>query len=161
MLPVKKILCPTDFSEHSYKALKAAEELAKELSATLLLVHVVPPVPVSSELQTGPSGYSAPASAGGFNITEYIKELKANAEKSLDDIVKNKIKEDIDVETVVLAEREESDEINKFAEDKDVNLIVISTHGRTGLERLVFGSVAEKIIRHARKPVLTIRSMEK
>lgn len=161
MLPAKKILCPTDFSEHSYEALTAAEELAKELSATLLLVHVVPPVPVSSELQTGPSGYSAPASAGGFNITEYIKELKANAEKSLDDIVKNKMKEDIDVETVVLAEGEESDEINKFAEDKDVDLIVISTHGRTGLERLVFGSVAEKIIRHSRKPVLTIRSMEK
>jgi len=161
MLPAKKILCPTDFSEHSYKAVKAAEELAKELSARLLLVHVVPPVPVSSELQTGPSGYSAPASAGAFNITEYLKELKAQAEKSLDEVVKNKIKKDIDIEKVVLTGGEESDEINKFAEDKDIDLIVISTHGRTGLERLVFGSVAEKIIRHSQKPVLTIRSMEK
>ncbi|MFO7890940.1 MAG: universal stress protein [bacterium] len=160
MLPVNKILCPTDFSEHSYKAVKAAEELAKKLSATLLLVHVVPPVPDSSMLQTGPTGYSAPSSAGGFNITEYIKDLEANAKKSLEKIVKDKIKEDIKVETVVLAEGDESDEINQFAKDRNVDMIVVSTHGRTGLGRLFFGSVAEKIIRHAQKPVLTIRSTE-
>lgn len=160
MLPVKKILCPTDFSEHSYEAVKAAEELAKNLSATLILLHVVPPVPVSTTLQTGPTGYSAPSGTGSFNITEYIKELKSNAEKSLNDIVKNRIKEDIKAETVVLAEGEESDEINRYAEEKNVDMIVISTHGRTGLKRLMFGSVAEKIIRHTQKPVLTIRSKE-
>ncbi len=162
MLEVKTILCPTDFSEHSYKAVDAAAELCQYLSATLLLVHVLPPVPastpISSTIQSGPPGYKAPSSTVDLNIGEYIKELTLNAEKSLQEIKENKIKKDIDVEIAVLNEGGEAEEINRVAEERNVDMIVTSTHGQTGVGKVFLGSVIEKVIRHAQKPVLTIQS---
>lgn len=160
MLKVNKILCPTDFSEHSYRALEIARGFARQLSAKLVLIHVVPRVPVSTSIQTGAIGYNAPSGLGGFNVTEYVKELKASARESLNGIIEKKLDKDVSVEGYVLHGGDEADEINSFAEDQNVDLIVLSTHGRTGLTRLVFGSVAEKVIRHANTPVLTVRSRE-
>ena len=162
MLKVKTILCPTDFSEHSCKAVEAAAELCQYLSATLLLVNVLPPVPastpISSTIQSGPPDYKDSPSTVDLSIGEYIKELTEDAEKKLEDIKENKIKKDIEVEIEVLNEGSEAEEINRVAEERDVDMMVISTHGQTGLKEVFLGSVAEKVIRHAQKPVLTIQS---
>ena len=150
MLPVKKILCPTDFSEPSYEALKTAIELARHFSSELLIVNVMIPVP----LIPGPS--AAPVT---FNISEYEEELENSARKMLDKLVQERVPEDIQVRTR-LDFGNPADQIVKTAEEEMVDLVVIATHGETGWKHLVFGSVAEKVIRYASHPVLTIRSPE-
>ena len=161
MLPVKKILCPTDFSAHSYEAVRAAAELTGPLSAKLILLHVIPPVPVSTTIQTGNMGYNAPPGTGGFNVTEYIRELEESAANRLKQDAEKVLGDSADYEIKIRQGGHEADEIQTFADENDIDLIVIATHGRTGLGRLVIGSVTEKLIRHTDKPVLTLRSKEK
>jgi len=150
MFPVEKILCPVDFSEHSLYALQTATEMAAKFSAKLYLMHVLTPVPI---MPTSPHPVD-------FDVPGYQKELEKNAQKNLDELLKNKIPGDVQAEKV-LKLGSPAHEINKFAEDEQLDLVVVSTHGHTGLQHLVFGSVAEKIIRHAHCPVLTLRSFEK
>jgi universal stress protein A len=147
MLPIKKIISPTDFSEPSYVALKFAEELALQFSAELYLVNVISPIPV----------LTAPTGPVTFNVSLYRRELEVNAEKSLQDVIKNKLPHNLKVRSIV-AYGDAANEIINIADKENVDLIVIATHGRTGLRHLVFGSVAEKIIRHAKQPILTIRA---
>lgn len=161
MLPIETIVCPLDFSENSRQALKAAAEFAEELSARLILIHVVPPVPVSADTPPVTTGYNAPVGLGTFNVKEYIAHLRKDAEEKLAGTVREQVPDSVDSETAVLSGGHEADEINRFAEKRDADMIIISTHGRTGLKRLFFGSVAEKVIRQAEKPVLTIRSYSK
>lgn len=146
MLSLKKILCPTDFSDPSMKALKVAVEWAETFSAELLILHVIAPVPV----------VTAPPAPTAFDIGLYRKELEKAANQSLKDIVENKISADITVKPMVL-QGQAPDEIVKAAEENNVDLIVTSTHGTTGWRHLVFGSVAEKVVRSSTCPVLSIQ----
>jgi nucleotide-binding universal stress UspA family protein len=150
MLPIKKILCPTDFSDSSYEALKVAEELALNFSAKLYLINVFSPIPVIAE-PTGPLS---------FNVSLYQKELEESSKKSLEDVRKNRISKQVHVQTIV-AYGIAADEIVGTAETENVDLIVITTHGRTGFRHLVSGSVTEKVIRISSHPVLTIRTAKK
>jgi nucleotide-binding universal stress UspA family protein len=147
MLKFKKILCPTDFSEPSYEALKVAEELAIQFSGELYLVNVISPIPT----------LTSPTDPSTFNISLYRRELEAYAEKSLQDVIKNKLVKKPKVHTAV-GYGDAANEILSIAEKENVDLIVIATHGRTGWRHLVFGSVAEKVVRHANHAVLTIRA---
>jgi nucleotide-binding universal stress UspA family protein len=147
MLPLKKIVCPTDFSEPAYKGLKIAAELAAEFSAELLLVHVVSPLP------TMPGGIG-PA---GFQFPSVLDEIQETARNSLEEIRRDKIAADVRVRTVVKY-GSPAHEIVKLAESETADMIVISSHGESGWHRFVFGSVAEKVVRHAECPVLTIRA---
>jgi nucleotide-binding universal stress UspA family protein len=155
MLPVKKILCPTDFSEPSFEGLKAADELASHFSAELFLVHVIASVPVASA-SSFPGGAGAPT---GFDIAAYQKELEEAAKKKLQEVVKNKTSKELKVRPM-LTEGAAANEIVRFADEKKVDLIVIATHGETGWRHLIFGSVAEKVVREAKCPVLTVRAPE-
>jgi len=146
MFPLKKILCPIDFSEHSLTALKIADEMAKTFHSELFIVNIIPPIP---SVPTPPHPFV-------FDIPKYQDSLEINSKKSLDDIAKNKVSSDIKVNRIV-ALGDPSTEIIKIADENNVNLIVVATHGRTGLGHMIFGSVAEKIIRHASCPVLTKR----
>lgn len=146
MLPIKKILCPVDFSEHSYKALKAAEELALHFSAELYVMHVVSLVPA----------VAAPTGAMVFDIVGYQNELEASAKKHLHDAIKTRVSKQLKAKPILVT-GVDADEIVRCAEEQDVDLVVISTHGRTGFRHLIFGSVAEKIVRYSNRPVLTIR----
>lgn len=159
MLPVKKILCPLDFSKHCYDALDTARELAKEFKAELHLVHVVSPVPPTTMSQVGGTGYNAPLGTGGFNVAQYQKQLNEAAEENLKKIIEDKIKKKIKVKHAV-REGDAADEIDDYAEKEGMDMIVISTHGRTGLERMFLGSVTEKVIRHTEVPVLCLRAKE-
>ena len=143
MLPLKKILCPTDFSEASYEALKAANELALHFSAELCLVHVLSP-----DVQTSPD------LAGSDLVLEEIEELD---EKSLQDVVKQRIPKELHTRQIVVP-GEAADEIIRMSEEQKADLIVIATHGQTGCRRILLGSVADKVVRLAPCPVLTIRA---
>jgi len=144
MLPFKKILYPTDFSDPSYEALKAANELALHFSAELCVVHVVSPV------------VQSPADPSGSALLVLQEEEKA-ARSSLEEVVTKRIPKKLLVHQVVVLGAA-AEEIIQVSQEERVDLIVIATHGQTGWRHLVFGSVAEKVVRLAPCPVLTIRA---
>lgn len=152
MLPFKKILCPTDFSEPSYEALKVANELALHFSSELFVLHAVAPIP-SANVSPPPAG-KAPSK--GFNISLYRQQLEEISKRSLKKLVEQRIAKGQKVHRIVV-QGEASDQIIDAVEKQKIDLIVIATHGRTGWRRFIFGSVAEKVIRLAPCPVLTIQ----
>jgi nucleotide-binding universal stress UspA family protein len=147
MLDVKKILCPTDFSEPSKRAIELALSIAEKFEAQIYLVHVVPDIP-----------RLAPSRTAHFDVPEYQRILRGDAEKQLAEVAKSVA----GVKThTLLREGSAADGILKAAEENAVDLIVIATAGASGWEHAIFGSVAEKVVRRARCPVLTIRRPEK
>jgi universal stress protein A len=147
MIPFKKIICPTDFSEPSYEGVKAAHEMALHFSAELVLVHVVPPmthipIPVMSISE-------------GFDVNRYQKEMILHAKKSLNNVVKDMISEKVSSREEVI-EGNAADKIVELAESENADAIITATHGLTGWRHLIFGSVAEKVVRLSSCPVLTI-----
>ncbi len=145
MLPFKRILCPTDFSEPACKAIRVAGEIAEQFSAQLILLHVVGPVPV---LET-------PTGLAGFDIASYQHELTESAHESLARRIERHIPSSLNVRPVV-THGEAAHEIARVAEEEKADLIVLSTHGETGWRHRIFGSVTEKVIRIVACPVLTI-----
>lgn len=150
MLPFKRILCPTDFSDPSYEALKAGKELAAHFGAELLLLNVVTPVPVVP-LTPAPM-------APDLLVNE--QGLIYSATKTLEEVVSQIESKDLKVRFFVL-QGNPADEIVRLAADKEADVIVIATRGRTGLDRFFFGSVAEKVVRLAQCPVFTIAGGER
>lgn len=149
MLPVKLILCPTDFSGPACTCVRTASELAEHFGAELLLVNVVPALP---GVPPDPNYV--------FKIPEYEKYLHADADKHLRETREQLVGKNVKVRTQV-GHGSAAEEIVLIAKTEGVDLIVISTHGATGIERWVFGSVAERVVRLAECPVLTVRQEEK
>jgi universal stress protein A len=150
MLPFKRILCPTDFSEPACRAIRAAGEMAETFSAELILVHVVGAIPA----------LDTPTGMVGFDVAAYQKELTDSAEKSLQERLEEHIPEGVNARALVV-HGEAAHEIVRTANEEGVDLIVVSTHGATGWRERIFGSVTEKVVRHAECPVLTVhRSTE-
>ena len=145
MLPFKKILCPTDFSEAAFVALKRAEELARHFAAELIVAHVIPTLP-------GPHLFPDPQASFNFDVPLYQQELAIKAEQMLKDLVSHHKVETRNMVTT----GEAAPEILRIAHQEHADLIVIASHGLTGWRRLVFGSVTEKVVRQASCPVLTI-----
>jgi nucleotide-binding universal stress UspA family protein len=116
MLPFKKILCPTDFSEPSYEAIAAAGELAYHFASELCVIHVVPPVPMV------PVGVDP----SGFNVSSYQLELEASSKKSLEEVVNQLESKELKVRLIVLRGNA-ADEIVRVADEENVDLIVIAT----------------------------------
>lgn len=154
MLPFKKILVPTDFSDPALEALKVAVELAQHFSATLLLVNVVPPIPVPTRPIAG-STLAEPGLSPAFDVTSYIKELTDSAQKGLRDLANEHVPQEVEVQLSVSSGQPET-EILEIAQQEKADLIVIATHGQRGWRRLLFGSVAEKVVRLAERPVVVI-----
>ena len=150
MLPFKKILCPTDFSEPSLEALQYGVELALHFVAELHIVHVISPVPPEYP-------YPTPPFISGYDLASYQQELTASAENALKALVAQKVSPQVrTLATVVTGDPALA--IVRMAEQEGVDLIVIATHGQSGWRHFVFGSVAEKVVRLAPCPVLTIRA---
>jgi len=146
MLPFKKIICPTDFSEPSYEAIKTAGEIAYHFGSELCLLNVVSPVPVI------PMGEGA----GAFNISLYQQELESSSKRALEEVVNHLEWKQLRARLIVLRGNA-ADEIVRTAQEENADLIVIATHGKTGWRRFIFGSVAEKVVRLAPCPVLTVQ----
>jgi nucleotide-binding universal stress UspA family protein len=144
MLSFKKILCPTDFSGASRVALAAAAEVAAQFQSEIFLVHVVPVVP---PVPPDPNFV--------FEVPEYERALHADADRQLKALADELTAKGRTVHTIV-GHGDAGSEIVRVANGESVDLIVISTHGMTGWRHVVFGSVAEKVVRLAHRPVLTV-----
>jgi nucleotide-binding universal stress UspA family protein len=150
MLPIKKIISPTDFSELSDMGLKAAIELAEHFSAELLVVHVVAPL----------SAAATSAAPAAHYLPEVMESIRNNAENSLKAMMEKKVPDTLRSKSILL-EGSPSDEIAEYAKEIEADLIVIATHGQSGWRRFMFGSVTEKVMRLSKSPVLIIGSPEK
>ena len=147
---IQKILCPTDFSENSEHALKYALTLATLSQADLQLFHVVEPItyPQSTE-------FFEPVLDEG----ELMMKMEAAYQKQLEDKVAA-LKEEYPKLTGKLVTGNTFLEIIQAARDDEVDMIVMGTHGRTGLAHVLIGSVAERVVREAPCPVLTVKHPE-
>jgi nucleotide-binding universal stress UspA family protein len=139
MLPIHKILCPTDFSDSAQSAFQLACALARDYQAALVVIHVTP-----SPRAFAPDGIALPLPA------EEPYELHARL------MHLHPVDSGMDVEYHIL-EGDAGAQILKAARDAKVDVIVMGTHGKSGLTRLLMGSVAENVMRHAPCPVLTVR----
>jgi universal stress protein A len=144
-MEIRRILAPTDFSELSKQGLQSALELAEAFGAKLLLLYVVepPPYPVEGIV---PSHLGA----------TLLDDLERQATNDLAQMLSETQASNMDVARRVVVGIPYR-KIVDVAEEEKIDLIVMTTHGRTGLSHLVMGSVAEKIVRTAPCPVLTIR----
>jgi nucleotide-binding universal stress UspA family protein len=145
MLPFKKIMSPTDFSKPSDLALQAAIELAEHFSSELFLVHVVAPIPAAPAM----TGHSA------ISFSDIMNEMRTSTDNLLNHMIENKIPAHIKAQSLLL-EGLPAEEISRCAKENNVDLIVISSHGKSGWKRLMFGSVTDKVMRIAMCPILIV-----
>jgi len=145
MVPIRRILFPTDFSEHAHCAWPLALQFAKEFGAEVHLLHVVAPPPRLTE-----------AYAVNFDPEKFAQILTAEASASLEKLAQA-------AKDLTIASHPEVrigvdfHEIIEYARTHQIDLIVMGTHGRTGLAHALVGSVAEKVVRRAPCPVLTVK----
>lgn len=138
----KTILCPTDFSEESYHALEYAVRFAKLSGATILVPHIIH---IPTEHLRDDDGHVLP-----------FERLKSRARTLLEEARDQHAGGYAKCE-LLLDIGDPFELLLGIAQQRQVDLVVISTHGRTGVEHLVMGSVAEKLIRHAPCPVFVVR----
>ncbi|MFH1422946.1 MAG: universal stress protein [Planctomycetota bacterium] len=152
MIDIKKILVPTDFSDTANKAANHAAMLAKTFNAKLTLLNVIEP-------------NFAPVSVSTGDITVELSQIAEVFQKSYEEHVNKQLQEIAKSEqmqssggcdTVYLNDYPPSATIAKYAKSNEIDLIVIGTHGRTGLSEWFFGSTTERLLRIAPCPVLTI-----
>jgi nucleotide-binding universal stress UspA family protein len=147
----QKIVAPTDFSQASALALDAAALLAKQFGAEIHLLYVYDPALLSPlYVVPGAASLSVPAQEPREFEDGVIRELKGLHDSRLKGIGK--------VELAIKQHASAAEGICAYAGEVGADLIVLSTHGRTGLAHLLIGSVAERVVRHAPCPVLTMRS---
>jgi nucleotide-binding universal stress UspA family protein len=145
MLSIRRILFPTDFSEPAEYAWSYALTFAQEFGAEVHLLHVIAPPPRLTE-----------AYAVSFDPARMVESLTAEATGSMDRqveaakarglVFRRDVREGVDYREII-----------DYASKHDIDLIVMATHGRTGLAHVLLGSVAEKVVRKAPCPVLTIK----
>ena len=152
MLPFRRILVTTDFSETSLDALPVAVEIASHFNAELLLVHVLP-------VDT-PTPWDIPPYAdfglASLPLPEYEAQVRQEVERRLAMVAATHA-QGVTLRGLV-GRGDAAVEIDRMATAEKVDLIVLATHGWTGWRHLVFGSVAEKVLREAPCPVLSVRS---
>lgn len=146
LLKLKKILIPVDFSECSRKALRYAIPLARQFGARLILLHVV-----QMNYAYGES------MALDYSLLE--RQLIDAGAEQLARVARNEIEEAIPSETLV-RNGGAAREIVAAARELECDLIIISTHGHTGLKHVFLGSTTERVVRHAPCPVLVVRERE-
>jgi nucleotide-binding universal stress UspA family protein len=144
----RHIMAPTDFSEYSKQAVTSALELVQKFGAKLTILHVIelPPYPVE--------GYVPPSLSATF-----MDDLERQATADLAQLVPEATAANVEVARVI-AVGTPYRKIIETAEAEQVDLIVMATAGRTGFSHLVMGSIAERVVRTATCPVLTIRPHE-
>ena len=146
-MQIRTILLPTDFSECGNSALVSATELARKFSASIICLHVIEPIVPT----VGYSGMTEP-----LPIADITEQLEDSAERELPKLAECEECTGIDVEEMIV-HGDAAAEIVRVAKERDVDLIVIASHGRTGLGRILFGSTAEAVVRHATCPVLVVK----
>ena len=146
-LQLRSILLPTDFSGCGNYALPYAAAIARAAKARVICIHVVEPIVPA----VGYSGLAEP-----MPIADVSEQLEDSAERELPRLIDCDELHGLDVEEVIV-HGDAAAEIVRVASESGVDLIVISSHGRTGLGRMIFGSTAEAVVRHAHCPVLVVK----
>lgn len=142
MIPAQTILHPTDFSDSASAAFRVACTLAKQWNARLIVMHVYPPV---TALYTGEGIVPPAVGPSRETLWERLQQVRPQDTH-------------VPVEHL-LVEGVEVPEIVRVARNRNADLIVMGTHGRTGLGRILLGSIAEHVLRQSPCPVLTVRSL--
>ncbi len=143
-MEIKSILFPTDFSEGSSQALQYAVDMAKRYGARLYLLHVI---------------YDMAKAAGyvpHISMDAMYKDIEGGAKKELERFGVEELSGLKDMERSV-GMGTPHEEIVNFANKNKIDLIIIGTHGRKGIDRMIFGSTAAQVVRYAPCPVLTVR----
>lgn len=145
MKPFTKILTAIDFSENAECAFDYALTLATQFNAELILIHVI----------------NEPVDLRGFYVPhisfeQLEREIEESAAKMMNAFCSSKLANFSNYRTEIVTGIP-CDEITAAAAKNDASLIVLGTHGRTGLDRILFGSTAERVVRSAGCPVLTVR----
>jgi nucleotide-binding universal stress UspA family protein len=162
-MDVQRILVPIDYSADSQRALQWGASLAAKYEAKLILLHVVP----KALEMVYPQGFgweSAPASIYGgvppgkqpSGAQPIVIDLVDRGQTQLDDFAAQYLKAPVPMQIKVTVGKP-AEEILRVAREEKVDLVVMGTHGRTGLRHLVLGSVAAEVARHAPCPVFTVR----
>jgi nucleotide-binding universal stress UspA family protein len=144
---LSKVLLPTDFSGCANYALPFAAAIARGTGARIICVHVVEPMVPA----VGYTGLATP-----MPIADISEQLEDSAERELPQFADREEFIGLDVEEVIV-HGDAAAEIVRVASEREVDLIVVSSHGRTGLGRIIFGSTAEAVVRHASCPVLVVK----
>jgi len=150
VIDIKRILAPTDFSTHSEHAVRFACSLAERLGAELHLVNVL-----SEIIPAGPDPLLMPVMP-----PQFYEENEDRARETLRSLLKPSWGKPTSLVTAVRW-GSPVEAIVDYAREQDIGLIVIATHGRTGLSHVLLGSVAERIVREAPCPVLTLRDSQR
>jgi nucleotide-binding universal stress UspA family protein len=145
LIAIQRILVPIDFSEHSKNALKYALPFAEKFKASIDLLYVVEPTIYPADFSFGQIGFP--------NVEE---ELRTRGSNELENLISKEIAGKVDSRKIVRTGKPFY-EINQYASEENISLIIIATHGHTGMEHILFGSTAEKVVRKAPCPVLVVR----
>jgi nucleotide-binding universal stress UspA family protein len=143
----RRILHPSDFSPASRPAFSKALELAKASRAQLLVVHVLPVLPVIPDAYIAATIYA-----------ELLRGQRASGQKQLDRLVRKAKAVGVRAAGILLDVGVPAERITRLAKSRHADMIVMGTQGRTGLTRALLGSVANRVIRTAPCPVLTVHS---
>jgi nucleotide-binding universal stress UspA family protein len=147
-LAIQNILVPIDFSIHSKNALRYAIPMAEQYGATLHLIYVIEP-----------TIYPADLGFGQVVMPGVESELRVKSEEELKGLMESEIGDKVAAHTVVRMGKPHQ-EILQEAKEKKIDLIILATHGHTGVEQMLFGSTAMRVVRLAKCPVMTIRPEE-
>jgi universal stress protein A len=145
-MAIRRILYPSDFSPASRPAFKRAVELAKSLRSQLLIVHVLAPPPIIGE------GYMTPVT-----VETLLRSQRLAAQRQLRVLVARAKAAGARASSLLVETGMTHEQIVRVARRKRADMIVMGTHGRTGLTRLLLGSVAARVVATARCPVVTVR----
>jgi universal stress protein A len=140
---------PIDFSDHSKKALQYAIPFAEQFSASIDLLYVVEPAIYPADFSFGQVGFPA-----------VEDELRQRGAEELEGLIEREIGKRVGARSSVRTGKA-AYEIEQYAREEAIDLIIIATHGHSGMEHVLFGSTAEKVVRHAPCPVLVVRLAEK
>jgi nucleotide-binding universal stress UspA family protein len=149
MITLEHVLVATDFSEPSGIALEYGRAMARTFSATLHVVHVVDAILPGMAAETVAANYAG-----------FLDDLEKSAQRQLDATVREDDRRELGAKAVLLRQRGAAQAIASYARSANIDLIVMGTHGRGGWSHLLMGSVAEKVVRTAPCPVLTVRHPE-
>jgi len=143
---IQKILVPVDFSPPSVEAVRVAADLARRYEASLEVVHAF-----HVQTYAMPEGYVVPTQEQFDLIVQHLEVQLADARKAAFEAGATNVE-------AKLLQGGPASEILRVAQDDKVDLIVMGTHGRTGVKHLLLGSIAVNVVRHAACPVLTVRA---
>ncbi len=147
MVVIKRILCAVDLSEYAPQVLDRAVALARVYGAPICVLHVLPVAAAVAVVPFAPGGPSS------FGLHQVDRE---QVQKDLPRLLSLDKKADVTIDVHVIEAPAVHKEILAEAERVGADLIVLGTHGRSGFDRLIFGSIAEKVLRTSRLPVLTV-----